>query len=68
MNKTLEQALRYAKAGFKVYPLAHNTKVPIKGTNGFNSASSDPEQIKAWFSDSDLNIGISLVDKKSTGS
>jgi Bifunctional DNA primase/polymerase, N-terminal/Primase C terminal 2 (PriCT-2) len=38
-------AMRYAKAGFPVFDLAEGTKVPPKGSHGFEDATTDPEKI-----------------------
>lgn len=59
----LTQALDYVEHGFAVYPLVENTKVPIKGTHGFNSASNDLATVRNWYNEHDYNIGLKLADK-----
>jgi hypothetical protein len=57
-NSKLESALSWAARGFRVFPLAPNTKdQPIhKGWPG--KATSDKEQISAWWRETpDANIG-----------
>ena len=53
-----EAALAYAKMGLAVFPLAEKSKVPcIAG--GFKNATTDPEQIRAfWTHRPNCNIGI----------
>lgn len=54
----LELALRYAAAGWHVFPLKPRAKSPIT-QNGFKDATTDVEQIKAWWAKTpDANIGI----------
>ena len=54
----LDAALYYASRGLAVFPLAENTKIPaIQG--GFTNATTDPEQIRAfWTVRPNCNIGI----------
>ena len=64
---TLHQAaLWYASVGLKVFPLSPGSKIPFKGSNGCKDASSNPDVITGWWTDSpDANIGIAtghLVD------
>jgi len=40
-------ARRYAALGWAVFPLAAGSKVPIAGSNGFKSASTDPSIVAA---------------------
>ncbi len=51
-------ALALASLGFAVFPLAHDGRTPlVKG--GVHSASRDPSQIEAWWSQwPDANIGL----------
>lgn len=57
----LTSALKLASYGFKVFPLAPNSKVPMKGFTDFaGKATTDKEQINEWWdNDRNLNIGIS---------
>lgn len=59
-------ALWYAEQGLRVFPLQPGTKIPLKGGHGCLDATSDPEQIRAWWARvPDANIGIAtghLVD------
>lgn len=62
-----EAALWYAEQGLHVFPLSPGSKIPFKGTGGFRDATTDPEQIRAWWSGGNprANIGIAtghLVD------
>lgn len=53
-----EAALRYAELGYPVFPCAPGEKLPATA-NGFKDASSDPEQIDAWWTAKpSFNIGI----------
>lgn len=54
-------ALKLQKDGFYIYPLAPNTKVPLKGSNGFNDATNDLDTIQKWWNDEPTrNIGLML--------
>jgi hypothetical protein len=54
----LEGALRYAARGWKIFPLAARSKVPLKGTNGVKDATSDPVAIRRfWDIAPNANIG-----------
>jgi hypothetical protein len=59
-------ALYYAQQGLRVFPLQPRSKIPHKGTRGCLEASSDPQQIEAWWRRwPDSNVGIAtghLVD------
>lgn len=57
---TLRQAAhRLARDGFSVFPLAPGSKVPRKGSRGFEDATSDPERIDDWWNeDPRSNIGV----------
>lgn len=57
-NPRLVAALQYAtKRHWKVFAL--NGKKPFKGTHGHNEATTDPEQIRAWWKRWPLaNVGI----------
>lgn len=53
----LDVALRYAKLGLKVVPVAYKKKGPII-KDWVNNASSDPSMLKDWFAEGKRNIGI----------
>lgn len=56
-----QYALTLAKQGFKLFPLVANTKLPLKDTDGYKSATSDLEAISGWFTvDPYINIGLRL--------
>jgi Bifunctional DNA primase/polymerase, N-terminal len=44
----MEYAHKYSTLGWAVFPLAQGQKVPMKGTDGFKSASAFEAQIAAW--------------------
>ena len=48
-HRFLEAALAYARLGWPIFPLAPGTKVPLKGTKGFEDATTDPQQIRRWW-------------------
>lgn len=55
----LESALRAVRMGFYVFPLAPNSKIPIKGMKFNEMASSSKAQVKEWFTEKNhLNYGI----------
>jgi putative DNA primase/helicase len=57
----LEEALRYAALGWEVFPLAARSKVPKRGSRGLLDATSDPETVRAWWSeDPHANIGLNV--------
>lgn len=62
----LASALWYASQGLRVFPLAPGTKIPRKGSRGCLDATTDSEQIRAWWkAEPSANIGIAtghLVD------
>ena len=45
----LENAIKYAEYGWKVYPLIQGGRVPHKGSNGHLDASNDPVEVKKLF-------------------
>ena len=58
MSALGEAALDYAKRGLAVFPLAENSKVPCIA-EGFKKATTDLEQIRAWWEyRPHCNIGI----------
>lgn len=53
----IDAALEYARAGFQVFPVKQSKAPYIEG--GLKNASSDPEQIRAWWTKwPHANIGI----------
>ncbi|AYR00032.1 DNA primase/polymerase [Mycobacterium phage Nebkiss] len=50
-------ALWYASIGWSVFPCVPGDKRPAT-RNGFKEATTDPERIKAWWSQADYNIGL----------
>jgi hypothetical protein len=54
---TLDYALKWASMGIPVLPLHENSKIPTT-PNGFYDATTEPEQLKAWFGEGDCNLGI----------
>ena len=56
---TLSDALDYAARGWHVFPLAPRSKEPLKGSRGFNDASTNPATMRRWFGQGyPYNIGI----------
>ncbi len=54
----LENALKYASLGFKVFPTREGLKTPAT-TNGFKNASGEESAIKGWWSNGQkFNIAI----------
>jgi hypothetical protein len=54
----LDQALAYAAQGVPVFPLKAGAKTPAT-PHGFKDATTDPEQIRAWWAKwPDANIGM----------
>lgn len=73
MGVMLEAALAYALKGWAVFPCSPRNKQPlvaadrdadgkpIKGTGGVKKASTDPEQIRAWWAKTpDAMIGVAM--------
>ena len=48
-DPTLRQALAYARRGWPVFPCQPGQKIPAT-PHGYRDATTDPEQITAWFS------------------
>lgn len=64
-DRFLRAALAYAKAGWRVFPLAPRAKVPLiakdRGGRGVLDATTDEAQIRAWWAaEPDANIGAAL--------
>lgn len=59
-----ENAMKYAKNGWAVYPLIQGGRIPHKGSSGHLDATSDPEEVKKLFLRYGVssNIGISLLN------
>ena len=59
MTALASAAFRLAMRGLHVFPLAHGTKIPVKGTHGCRSATRDPDVVRAWWAKwPGANIGI----------
>ena len=57
-DPTLRQALAYARRGWPVFPCQPGQKIPAT-PHGYRDASTDPEQITAWFGrDPGCNLAI----------
>lgn len=64
-NTRLTRALQLARDGIAVYPLASNSKVPLKGTQGYKDATTDIQTINGWFEHVPrANLGIRLDQAK----
>lgn len=62
----LNDALRFAKLGFPVFPLSVGSKIPWGGTNGVKDATRDPDKIReAWLKHPNSNIGLALGQEAS---
>jgi hypothetical protein len=58
---TLDEALRLASLGHKVFALAPNAKCPRAGTRGVHDATADPDTLAAcWRAHPDANLGLAL--------
>lgn len=52
-------ALRYAKRGWRVFPLVAGTKLPLRGSNGVLEATTDRQRITDWWdANPNANIGV----------
>lgn len=59
--RTKEHALNLAGNGIPVFPLAPNSKVPLKGSGGYLDATTDRQTIAGWFEHIPrLNLGMRL--------
>lgn len=65
--ETLIAAVTYAAHGWRVFPLAEDSKIPLAGSDGFKAATTDRERLVDWFDDGEyfqakgnprLNVGI----------
>lgn len=69
----LAEALRLATLGYRVFPLSPGSKIPTEGSGGCKDATSDVDQIEAWWHKQPrANIGLSteglfVVDDDSDG-
>lgn len=59
-------AVEYAEAGYAVFPLKPGEKSPAT-TNGFYSASTDPDTVRAMWAAAPAGAGIGLVPALSGG-
>lgn len=58
---TLDESLRLASLGYKVFALAPNAKCPRAGTRGVHDATTDPEILaQGWLTHPDANLGLAL--------
>lgn len=63
IESKLEWSLALAEFGFFVFPLAENSKIPVKDSHWKEDGTRDTNKIKSWWTDSfgrnlNLNIGI----------
>ena len=56
----IRAALKYAAQGWPVFP--KHGKKPLRGGHGVYDATTDPKQIRKWFTDTTLNVSIALTD------
>lgn len=65
-TSTLPAALWYAEQGLRVFPIQAGLKLPHRGTRGCKDATSDVDQLRAWWDRwPDSNVAIAtghLVD------
>lgn len=59
-NTIVAYAISYAAVGFLPFPLAANSKVPSKGSNGFKDALSNPAEVAKLFANHRGNIGLTF--------
>lgn len=61
-NPSLEAALKYAKAGFRVFPLRRMTKIPAT-SNGWHDGSTARDVIRAWWGEHpEFGVGFVIPD------
>src|SRR5213592_4573587 len=62
----LGAALWYAEHGLRIFPLQPRSKIPHKGTRGCKDATTDYDQLRAWWKQwPDSNVGLAtghLID------
>ena len=59
MSNLLSAALEYSRRGWKVFPLAPNSKIPMKGSGGVKDATRDEQTIRRWWTaNPSANIGL----------
>ncbi|MBB6428851.1 bifunctional DNA primase/polymerase [Algisphaera agarilytica] len=60
LNKLLrKEALAAVGRGWKVFPLAPRSKMPLRNSAGWKDASTCPEQVQLWWSKTpEANIGL----------
>jgi Bifunctional DNA primase/polymerase, N-terminal len=67
MSSMLAKALRYAAAGWPVFPCQPDGKVPFPRTNGVKDATTDPEVITGWWTRCPAaNVAIATGDPAPT--
>jgi len=59
-NKTFQKALDLIKLNIFVYPISPNSKIPLKGSNGYKDSSIDSKKIGKWFKLTANNLAIDL--------
>lgn len=59
---TYEASLLYAEKGLHVIPIAYGDKKPVI-KDWVENSTVDKEQLKAWFSEDELNIGVVTGEK-----
>jgi hypothetical protein len=59
VSDLLSAALEYSRRGWKVFPLAPNSKIPMKGSGGVKDATTDTQTIRGWWAKNpSANIGL----------
>lgn len=60
----VEWAIHYARKNIPVFPLAPQTKIPLKDSKGVDDATTDEEQIRSWWKKyPNANIGAACGHK-----
>lgn len=57
MTPLHQAALAYARSGLAIFPCLVNAKAPAT-PHGFKDATTDIDQINAWWEQADYNIGL----------